>query len=326
MKAAILVSILAVLLVAGCTVPGVPGIIGGGGTSVSGNGMEITSFSTEPTTAYSGNTVRVTMDVQNLGGTSVLLGDTHAFVYLTGSNMNLGSGTDIYWRGSTLATDKQSCRPFTKNMTAADVVKGTEGRTETLKWSLIAPKVDAGQTRTDTIIGRVYTDYETAVNGNIWVYQQSEADAAKASGRSLNRASFTTTSGPVAVSVSVNPDPVIIYSDGDKTTTLTIRISNTASGTIYKSGFEACGANGPTTINSDTQLNKVDVVVSAPDFDGIATCNADQPELIAGKPTTVVCDITVNKAVATFSSFPISVKIKYGYFTERTATVVVQGK
>jgi hypothetical protein len=323
MKAAILVSILAVLLVAGCTVPGVPGLGGGSSTSIGGNGLEITSFSSEPTTVYSNNTVRVTMEIQNLGGTSVLLGNPHSFVYLTGSNMKLDASDLIYWRGGSATTDKQSCRPFTKNMTSADAVKGTEGRIETMKWSLIAPKVDPGQTRTDTIIGRVYTDYETAVNGNIWVYQQSEADAAKASGRSLNRASFTSTSGPVAVSVSVNPDPVIVYSDGDRTTTLTIRISNTASGTIYKSGFEAC-TSGPATIDSDSQLNKVDVVVTAPDFSGISACNTEA-ELIAGKPTTVVCDLTA-PSVPTFGSFPVSIKVNYGYFTERTATVVVQGK
>lgn len=326
MKEKILISLLAIALVSGCSgisIPGVPGLTPG--TTGGGKGLEITSFSAEPATVYSGNTVRVSLDVQNLGGTSVLKNDPQAFVYLTGSNMNLGSTNSIYWRGGTATTDKQSCRSFTRNMTAADVVKGTEGRLETIKWNLIAPDVEPGQTRTDTIIGRVYTDYETALNGNIWVYQESEADAAKASGRSLNRATFTSTSGPVAVEATVNPDPVIIYSDGEKTTTLTVRISNTASGTIYASGVETCGTNGPTTIDVN-DLNKVDINVEAPDFDGVTNCNSEQPELIAGKPTTVVCDLTVNKDVPTFKSFPISITVDYGYYTERTTSVVVQGK
>jgi len=316
MKTKILITILAIAAIAGCTIPGIPGItpgpIAGGG-----KGLEITSFTAEPSTVYSNSTVRVIMETENQGGATSF--NDSSFAYLTGSNMNLDSNDNIYWRGKEVA-DQSDCQYFMKDMKPADIVKGIQGDTKIFKWNLIAPSVATGQTRSDTFIGRVYTDYETGVNGNIWVYTETESDAAKASGRTLNKASFTSTSGPVAVEVSVSPDPIIIYGS-DKSLSLTIKISNLATGTIYKNGTLS---NCDVSLTTD-DLNRVFVDVVAPDFNIQSGCRGDQ-ELVSGRPTTLVCDATVTSDVTTFKSFPINVKVKYGYYTEKTAAVTVQGK
>ena len=178
----ILISLLAIVLVAGCTIPDLSNL---GTTTIgtSGKGLEITTFTAEPTPVYSSARVRITMEIENQGGTTV--NRTKALSYLTGSNVNLASGDDRYW---TSTTDTEY-KTFTRDMRAADVVKGTSADTTRFTWSLTAPVIPAGQTRTDTFYGRTYCDYTTAVNGNIWVYTEGEADAAKASGRSLNAAS-----------------------------------------------------------------------------------------------------------------------------------------
>jgi hypothetical protein len=352
MKAKILISLLAIAAIAGCTIPGIPGItpptLGGG------KGLEITSFTAEPDTVYSGSSVRVIIETENQGGATA--NNASSFAYLTGSNMNLGSDNDMYWRGKEFVDCRKAwgsstgdpdwnpscdmnddgsidlddltawvklwsdCQHFKNNMKPADVVKGTPGDKAIFRWNLIAPNVTVGQIREDSFIGRVYTDYETAVNGNIWVYKDTEADAAKAAGRTLNKATFSSTSGPVALEVSISPDPVVIYGT-DKMFSLTIKISNLATGTIYK-------PNRPTSCSdmalTTDDLNKVNVDITAPDFSGIAACKGEQ-ELILGKPATIVCDLTTPD-VATFKSFPINVKVKYGYYTERTASVTVQGK
>ena len=321
MKTKILISLLALVAVAGCTVPGIPGITTI--TTIAGvKGLEITSFTAEPNTVYTGNTVRVLMETQNQGGSTAY--NASSFAYLTGSNMNLsGSSGGMYWTGKDLA-DKTECQYFLKDMKPADVVRGTEGDTKLFKWNLVAPNVTAGQTRNDIFIGRVYTDYETGVNGNVWIYTEAEADAAKASGRALNKGTFSSTSGPIGVEVSVSPDPVIIYGT-DKSLTLNIKISNLAAGTIYKSGVVK---NCNVTLTTD-DLNRVKVTVTAPDLNltGTDCATADkEQELVAGRPTTVFCDVTIKGDVTTFKSVPINVKVKYGYFTERTASVTVQGK
>jgi len=319
----ILISLLAIVLVAGCTIPGFD--LGGTTTiGTSGKGLEITTFTAEPTPVYSNARVRVTMEIENDGGTTVNKGK--ALSYLTGSNVGLGSGDDRYWRSSDYSVDKEY-KTFTRDMRAADVVKGTSADTSRFTWSLIAPVIPAGQTRTDTFYGRTYCDYTTGVNGNVWVYTEGEADAAKASGRSLNAASFTSTAGPVGLSVKVSPDPVIYYSDttDGETFSLYITVSNLASGTIYQTGLDYTST--PFTI-TDTQYNIVTVSVdpaSGLTITNSADCQGPQ-ELPAGKSTTLVCDFTISTPPATFQSYPITITADYGYFTERFATVVVQGK
>ena len=323
MKAKILITLLAIVAAAGCTIPGIQGITPG--TTVGGGqGLEMTSFTAEPNTVYNGTTVRVVMDVENLGGTTVP--NTYAsFAYLTGSNINIVSSDNTYWHRLSTDTDTTECFYFAKEMKPTDIVRGMPGDKKTFKWSLRAPDILKGQTRPDSFMGRVYTDYQTSVNGNIWVYKEAEADAARASGRSLIKATFTSTSGPVAAEVSVSPDPVIIYGS-DKTFSLNIKISNLQTGTIYSPGVvTSCP---PSSISTD-DLNKVTLDITAPDFDFSADCSGATPqELVSGKPTTVFCELTVKDASVptTFKSFPLTITVKYGYYTEKQAAVTIQGK
>jgi hypothetical protein len=323
MKTTILISLLAIVLVAGCTIPDLSNLGGTTNIGTSGKGLEITTFTAEPTPVYSNARVRVTMEVENDGGTTV--NASKALVYLTGSNVNLSSTDDRYWRSSDYSVDPEY-KPFTRNMRAVDVVKGTSADTARFTWSLTTPVLPAGQTRTDTFYGRTYCDYTTGINGNVWVYTEGEADAAKASGRSMNTASFTSTSGPVGLSVKVSPDPVIYYTDtvGGETFSLYITVSNLASGTIYLTGKDY---SSTPFIIPDTDYNQVMVSVdpaSGLTLTNSADCQGKQ-ELPAGKSTTLVCDFTVSSP-ATFQSYPITITADYGYFTERSATVVIQGK
>jgi len=316
MKTKILISVLAIVAIAGCTVPGVPGLTTGP-TVGAPKGLEITSFIAEPTPVYSRSTVRVVMETENQGGATSYNGTS--FAYLTGSNINLTTKNGNYWYGRD-PEDEVQCKYFNTTMKPADEVRGTPGDIKTFKWDLIAPNVTEGQTRSDSFIGRIYTDYETSVNGNIWVYSETEADASKANNKPLNKATFTSTSGPVAVEVSANPDPVIVYGS-DKAFSLIIKISNNAQGTIYQPNvLSDCDIS----LTSE-QLNQVNVTIDAPDFSGQGSCEGAQ-ELISGRPTSLFCELTVNGNVATFQSYPISVRVKYGYYTQQTASVLVQGR
>jgi hypothetical protein len=322
MKFKILASLLAIVLIAGCSgIPGMENLGLGTGTIGGGNGLEMTSFSAEPTPVYSGSKVRIMVDVANQGGTTVP--KNKALVYLTGSDVDLGSSGTSYWRGDTNSTN--AYKSFTKDMRAADVVKGTSADTARFSWTLIAPNITAGQTRTDTFFGRVYCDYSTAVNGNVWIYTEGEADAAKASNRPINLASFTSTAGPVGLNVKVSPDPVIYYASGE-TFSLYITVSNLASGTIYTSG-KTYSTSGFSISADDYNKVNIDVKYDSNKIrsQNLADCTGSQ-ELPAGKSTTLVCDFQVLGSPTTFVSLPITVTANYGYYTERTATVVVQGK
>ncbi len=316
MKFKIPLLILVIALTAGCVVP-LPTPTPTG--AALGKGLEITSFTVEPSSVFSGGTVRVIMEVENQGGATAF--NESSLAYLTGSNINLGDTSGFYWYSK---SGESEVKYFNKDMRPADVVRGIPADTKRFSWVLTAPNVTAGQTREDIFIGRIYHDYTTGVNGNVWIYTEAEADAARASGRALNKATFTSTSGPVLLDVSVSPDPVILY-QGENTFSLYIKISNAASGTIYRNNTLDY-AHGNVSLTAD-QLNKVFIEIqTSPDLDfSSAECTGEQ-ELVAGRTTTIVCDFTVKTPPATFKSYPVNVIAHYGYFTERTATVTVQGR
>jgi len=306
MNRKILIAIATVILVSGCIeIPGMPTSQMGLG----GLGLEITSFTAEPSPIFSGASLRVIMEAENRGGTSV--NNSDALVYLTSANW--GS-----WAGNT-----SSFKTFGKEMKAEDVVRGVPATTDRLTWSLTAPSLSPGQTRSDIFIGRIYHEYETSANGNIWVYSEAEAEAARAAGRQIYTPSFTYSKGPVGIQVTVSPTPVILYA-GENSFTVYVKISNLASGTIYSPGAVGYSSND-ISLTVD-EINRVDVDVTAPGLSGFSECEGTDQELIAGRDLTLVCDVTVTSVPDTFQSYQFDVKVSYGYYTERTTTVTVQGR
>jgi hypothetical protein len=319
MNKTILLTTLAVLLVAGCT--------GQGGvqlpfqqittTQVGGAGLVISDFSVDPTSLYGNSNARVMMTVSNKGGFSVP--DGSSLVYLTGSAISMDDTTGVYWHNAAESIFKH----FGKTLNPEDTVRGTPADEKTMTWSLTSPNVTRGQTRNDIFIGRVYYDYQTSVTGTVWVYSQSESDAAKASGRTLNKATLSSTAGPVAMIVKTSPDPVVL-STGENSFTVTIKLSNVGGGALYKAGAVNYAAGSEAIALTTDQLNKVDISASAPGIT-LTGCTGEQ-ELVSGRDITVSCDATIATVPATFQGFPITVTATYGYNTERTATVAVSGR
>ena len=325
MKLKILIPILAIVFVAGCTIPGLDSLGLGGTTLLGGNGLEIVTFTAEPTPIFSGSAVRITAEIENKGGTTV--NNSSALVYLTGSNIDIGNTNGDYWYGKE-TKDRQSIRHFSKEMKPENVVRGTPADIERLYWSLVAPTITPGQTRLDTFILRVYNEYSSGANGNIWVYTNAEAEATRAAGRALRTSSFTTVSGPIAVNVRLTPSAIVLY-ENENQFTFNIEITNTQSGTIYKSGSIPLGTNNPNdlSLDADTELNHVTVDVDTNGVLQISECTSEQ-EIFGGRSMTLVCEVTIptSSTPATFRSYPVNVKVNYGYYTEREASVTVQGK
>lgn len=309
MKSKLLITVLSILLVSGCVDLG--GITEGQVAGIGGKGLEIVSFTAEPSSVFSGSSVRLVMEVENQGGTTVSQGE--GLVYLTGSSFGDWSGSSAIFES------------FSRDMRAEDVVRGVPASTDRISNTVTAPDLEPGQTRSDIFIGRVYSDYQTSANGNVWVYSETEAEAARAAGRTLYTPSFTYTKGPVGLSVSVTPTPIILY-ESENTFTVFIKISNLASGTIYAPNTINYGGSNVALEMDD--INRVSVSVDAGSglsIDNPADCTGTQ-ELVAGRDLTLVCDVTISSPPATFQSYTFDVTAEYGYYTERTASVTVQGR
>lgn len=316
MKTKLLLSVLSIVLVAGCVgidlgdLGGVTSAVGGG------NGLEMTSFTAEPSPLFSGSSLRLIMEVENRGGTTV--NNSEAMIYLTGSNF-------ANWNcDQSTSTASYLFDSLGRDMKAEDIVRGIPADIVRKTWTCNAPTVAAGQTRQDTFIGRVYHEYSTSANGNVWVYTENEADAARTAGRQLYTPSFTYTKGPVGLQVSVTPNPIIVYGS-DKTFTLYVKISNLASGTIYYP--KSVTYTGTRDVNlTREEINNVSVTIGNVSGLNVGSGCTGPQELVAGRETTLVCTVNVTGNVDTFVSYNLPVTVEYGYYTERTATVTVQGK
>jgi hypothetical protein len=317
MNKSILLATIAVLLVAGCTGTSQFPFQQITTTAIGGAGLVISDFSVDPTSVYSSSNARVMMTIDNKGGAPVT--DDKSVIYLTGSALSLTDTTGMYWHNSAETIYKH----FGKTMNPEDTVRGTPADEKTITWSLTSPNVSRGQTRNDIFIGRVYYDYQTSITGTVWVYSETESDAARAAGRTLNKATFSSTSGPVALTVRASPDPVVLAS-GESTYTMTMKVSNVGGGVLYRTGSVTYTSGSENIALTSDQLNKVDIEMNAPGMT-VSGCTGEQ-ELVGGKDITLSCDVTITSPPTTFQGYPVTLTATYGYNTERTATVTISGR
>jgi len=185
---------------------------------------------------------------------------------------------------------------------------------------LFSPLLPAGQTRTDTFIGRVYYEYQTVARGTVWVYSESEADAVRSSKGTFEKSSFTSTKGPLKVDVSVSPETPIL-SSSDNLFTVEIRLSNIGGGTVYRIN-KLDYTSGEISLGTE-DLDKVYVSFNSPDLI-VSGCTGEQ-ELIAGKDTTLACDVRAPVPVAK-QGYSAEIVVSYGYYKEASTTVTVSGR
>jgi hypothetical protein len=321
MNKAILLATMAVVFVAGCTNIQIPNIIQSS-TVLGGTGLVMSDFSIGQAEVYGLQTDRIMMTVSNKGGHSVPDGD--ALVFLTGSAVDLDGDDTMYWTSSTETLIKQ----FGKEMKPADPVKDTPAEEKTISWSLVAPNVSKGEQTPYLFIGRVYSDYQTKVTGNIWVYSETEADTAKTADKTLNKATWSATSGPIAINARLTQDPVVLYGN-ENMMSLIIKVSNAGSGVLYQQGaidYAAASTPDDLALTSD-QINRVVISgnVAGAALPDDCTNSGNAIEMVGGKDLTLTCDVTITPP-ATFQGYPITITADYGYYTERTASVTVSGR
>ena len=319
MKKGVLLAILSVVLVAGCVQGDFP-FISTTTTVIGGTGLIITEFAADPTEIYTDGSGRIMVTISNRGGAIVDAGN--AVFYLTGSGIKDDLQNDLYWsgRGSTTSVFEQITKKLDPEDTVGDVPPGEQ----MITYSLTSPSgIAKGSTRQDTFIGRLYYDYSTTVMGNIWIYSEAESDAARATDKPLNKATLSSTAGPIALYVKAIPDPVVL-APGDDTFTLQIKVSNVGGGTLYKAD-SIDYSNPDLSMDPETQLHILEIDVEGSGLTGFDECEGEQ-EMVVGRDITLSCDVTVTSPPTTMQSYQIKAVATYGYRAERTVDVTVSGR
>jgi hypothetical protein len=297
----LLVVLMAAVLVAGC--PGQPP------QGATGSGLTMTSFTSDTDSQTSGRSIRMFLELENSGESTVDANNT--LIYLNGP---IGTGL-LQWQieGGRSVILERNLNPY-------DPLKDIPPGRASVRWKVTAPQMDPGQQKTDTFTARAYYDYETKAIGEVTAYSEAESVAARQRGEPLEKAQFSSTKGPLSISVRAVPDPVTITS-GSETMTLEIVVENIGGGTLYQNGL--IGKNTAEPNLAYENLNKVSMSVDAGNVTKAGTCDGVQ-ELIGGKPTTLTCDVTVPMP-ATKSTYPIKVSLKYGYYVDSPLQLTAVG-
>src|SRR3989338_6715430 len=284
-----------------------------GTTGVTGTGLAITSFEPDVASQFDEKPVRILLDVENQGEATV--GTETSQVYLNGP---IGTGA-LDWK---LASEETQGRIFKRDLNPANPTEERPAGTDSLKWTLTAPSLAAGQTRTDTFTARTYYDYRTEAVGTIPAYSEAESIAAREAKQELAKSSFVVSKGPLTLEIRVIPDPVVVTGDKE-VITIDVKVSNSGGGTVYKAGaVTGDTTKAPSLAASD--LNQVKMKIDAGSLVLSGACDEEQ-ELIAGKPTSLTCDYDIPKP-DTSKSYPIKVTLDYGYYIDASTQVEVVGR
>ena len=132
-----LFSIVMIVAVAGC--------LGGGDAfdaAERGYGLEITNFSSGLDQIYSTQTTHITLRVENQGESKVYQ----------------NTGLVLLILPSDWEVTQEKDQPYKKDISFEDSIRGTAPGTDYYRWTLQAPALTTGLTRTDIITGRIYYD------------------------------------------------------------------------------------------------------------------------------------------------------------------------
>jgi len=307
MKRYLVLGLIAVLFVSGCVSQGDTITTGGG----DGTGLEIVDFSADRDEVYSEQTVHAVMEIENQGQADVDQKDGMALLITTADwDVVSASGT---------SEELHKKVKLDKDFDQANPVTGKPGDLATIRWTLKAPDVEKGKDRSDKIFGRLYYDYNTVSEGQIWIYPDTERD----DDTITSSDTFVSSTGPLDIDVSVIPDPAIAEYSGE-IITLQILITNIGDGTPYSPDIVSYEKDYD--IN-ETDRNNVHISYSTDSVDLKPIDNACPEEVeLVDDSAVVMCDLNTTKKFSAKQSYPVTITTQYGYVVEEEINIDIIGK
>src|SRR3989344_1549832 len=299
MKSKLALAVVSVVLIAGCTSTTTTQPTG---ESV---GLAITDFTWNPSEARQDQTAVAKLVVENRGQRDVSADDY--FVLLIGP-IGTGAGEWQKISGNNPQTSTASMRRALGEQKAVP---------RTFTWSVKAPKSQGADTPVD-FTARVYYNYQTEATGVVNVYPDSEVD------RATETSEFSSSKGPLEIVVEVNPNPPLVYANGDEFT-LTIHAKNKGNGIVFLNNSVS---STDYNIDSQTELGKVLLNITLPS--GLTLSDSSCQENIqffgTSKEEITTCAVKVDSKPATKTPYRISVRADYGYYDEAKARVVLKAR
>lgn len=276
MRLAVLVMLLAVVILSGCTIPGT-GIVlpfPDMGGVVGGSGVIIKSFVPAFSTVRSGEELDFMLTMQNVG--TVKAGNVQVMLL----------GLDTWGMG---AKDEATFCTWVDGIDAANTKINSPGETVNCEISRKAPDVPIGLTTTFSPKIRVNYAYRTDLVKSITFASIQELKSMKVRGVSPPMSTTSQTNGPIRFDIKSGPP--IKVSDSSAEFPLTITVTNVGGGVVYiDNSFGQSMFND----NKNVGENKINLVVTGGTNLDVGDCDGKEVELWQGKSNTIICDATFN--------------------------------
>lgn len=301
-----IISILSLLTISGCILPG--------GDTGFGSGVVIENFEVDFPDVYAGETFKLQMKARNVG--SVDAYGVRAVIFNTESS----SGGEKL----SIACGSQEC--LQQHLLAPDTDRGTSGASMICSWECRAPNVPKGVSVTFNPYVRLDYSYQTNVIKSLTVASQDEIRNIKNQGKSLPSETISSSTGPISMDVRVK-GPIRFW-EGETSIKFPLEIS-----IINAGGGTACASGGSGMLGGCSETDNWDRVwLTFPE--GLATgrsCSgvADNQivELWKGQDKTVTCEalMPLQWGVSGLVQKNLKFEATYSYFIDASATVTVKG-
>lgn len=304
-----LLSVLAIVGIAGCTTP----------TGGAGPGVVILAWEPELTEVFSNEDVDFLLRIQNQGESRAR--NVEAEI----TNIDLNEWGGFFQQNVQLG-----------DMIAADPVTNTPGEVATHQFTdLQAPSLVRGADFTYQPAVRVAYDYTTNARKPITIVDNDELIRIKQQGQSLPSETTQYTAGPLAVQITVGDFVRTSGGFGDFGQTFDIfpvhiTITNSqfgSGGTVIPKGFGGFGGFG------GERDHPVEIEIIPPPgtnfvhsgFGSDCSTFFNEVDLFKGERAEITCELEVTSPPTIRTESLIQVNLEYRYFVESLSSITVQG-
>jgi len=301
--------------IAGCA--GIGSLQGGGqelackGAGVT-DGVTITDFSFDYDQIYGGESVGLTLTVENLGGSEGKLKSYHLF------GPDFGNET-MQWeitQETCNSAKTGSITDLNKTLSAPDPDLNIPGGMETCTWTIKAPSALTVETPASFNIRTTY-EYKTQFSGVLTVmtssYLQSmPPEERKALIQSGGLSASCYTGGPIKLEAAAGTHFVDLAAGEEKT--IRFKVTNVGPGYPFY---------GNTSNYADVKPEYMYTIHVDGGKSGPVNCTADSKVLSRGQTGTFDCIIKLTKAPTTKTDYNFQIGITYYYWQDSATTIKV---
>jgi hypothetical protein len=310
-KCVIILSILAIIFISGCTIPGTDNV-----SEQKSKGLNILDFEPDFSEVRSGEPVTLKLRLKNTGTSKVENGFAEVL------------GLDFTWKGdkgtevidNEVLPDEEECKYTKKIMTLLPESQGVEAGEAICTWRYIAPDVQKGIFVEYKPRVRVYYNYYSFVQKSISIVSRNELKMYQDQGKPLPSETTQKSEAPINLDMEIKT-PIRVYENMIEFPVV-IKIDNIGGGVAC---LDSASCKKP-----DPEWNVLNIKIEMPDGLTLKDCEEyDNKEgkvyLVRGKSQTISCKINVRSVPENLVQKNIKITAKYGYFVEKETYIKVIG-